>query len=159
MQLKFLPKFSLFNSSVAAISNWVPFLWPWHMQACLCPNHTAYGCCCFKDHFPSLSLWTCHSSLGIPALPPPSPISHQHKLPIFIFKAPWDPTYHLSLSGGRNREQSSSNNSPAWADFQLCCAWSLYAFLEQDVGEQDWPGAKKRGSLLKAVRNAGSCDI
>lgn len=142
MQLKFLPKFSHYLTAQLLQH---PFLWPWHMQACLCPNHLACGCCCFKDRFPSLSLWTCHSSLGIPALPPPSPISHQHKLPIFIFKAPWDPAYHLSLSGGRNREQSSSSNCPAWADFQLCRAWSLYAFLEEDVGEQDWSGAKKGG--------------
>lgn len=120
----------------------LPFLWPWHMWACLCPNHTACGCSCFKDHFPGLSVWTCRFSLGITVLPPPSPISHQHKLPIFISKVPWDLTYHLLLSGGRNREQSSCNNCPAWADFQLCHTWSLHSFLEGDVGEYYWSGAK-----------------
>lgn len=84
----------------------------------------------------------------------PLPISHQHKLPIFIFKPAWDPTYHLSLSGGRNTEQSSSSNCPAWADFQFCCAWSSYAFLEQDVTEEDWSGAKK-GVPVKGSQKCG----
>lgn len=126
-----------------------PFLWPCRMQACLCPDHTACGCSCFKDHFPGLSLWTCHFSLGSTVLPPPSPISHPHKLPVFISRPPWDPTYHLSLSGGRNGEQSSCTSCPASADFQLCHAWFLHSFLEEDCGWIQLVRGKKKGMTIK----------